>query len=82
MSNDDPVLTAVQRFMDAVSTRLDKHATETRSTLAEIQTRVLRESGEWVRAHADAIHGSSMFDVPGNAAHWYTRRKRGIDVQF
>jgi hypothetical protein len=36
---DDPVLTAVQRFMDAVSLRLDKHAGETRAALAEIQTR-------------------------------------------
>jgi alpha-L-fucosidase len=42
-------------------------------TIPEIQTRVLRESGEWVRAHADAIHGSSRSDVPGAGRHWYTR---------
>jgi alpha-L-fucosidase len=42
-------------------------------TLAEIQERILRESGEWIRAHADAIHGSTRFDVPGDGAHWYTR---------
>ena len=42
-------------------------------TLAAIQERVLRESGAWVRAHADAIHGSTRFDEPGNGAQWYTR---------
>ena len=42
-------------------------------TIPEIQERVLRESGAWVRAHADAIHGSTRFDVPGSGAHWYTR---------
>jgi alpha-L-fucosidase len=42
-------------------------------TLPEIQERVLRESGRWVRAHAEAIHGSSRFDVVGDGAHWYTR---------
>jgi hypothetical protein len=36
---DDPVLTAVQRFMDAVELRLSRQAEETRSALAEIQTR-------------------------------------------
>jgi alpha-L-fucosidase len=42
-------------------------------TLEEIQTRVLRESGAWVRAHADAIHGSEPFTVAGSGAHWFTR---------
>jgi alpha-L-fucosidase len=42
-------------------------------TLPEIQTRLLQESGRWVNAHADAIHGSSRFTVPGSGAHWYTR---------
>ncbi len=42
-------------------------------TLPEIQTRVLRESGRWVNAHADAIHGSTRWTVPGEGAHWYTR---------
>lgn len=35
----DPVLAAVQRFMDAVETRLTRHAEETRSALSDIQTR-------------------------------------------
>ena len=35
-------------------------------------------SGAWVRAHADAIHGSTRFDVPGDGQHWYTRA--GDDV--
>lgn len=42
-------------------------------TLPEIQERILRESGEWVRAHADAIHGSTPFVRPGSGWHWYTR---------
>jgi alpha-L-fucosidase len=42
-------------------------------TVPDIQTRVLRESGEWVRANAGAIHGSTRFDVPGDGQHWYTR---------
>lgn len=37
--NDDPVLTAVQRFMDAVEVRLQKPVDDVRSALAEIQTR-------------------------------------------
>jgi alpha-L-fucosidase len=42
-------------------------------TLAAIQERVLRESGAWVRAHAEAIHGSTRFDEFGSGAQWYTR---------
>ncbi len=42
-------------------------------TIPEIQERVLRAAGAWVRANADAIHGSSRFDVPGRGQHWYTR---------
>ncbi len=42
-------------------------------TLSEIQERVLRASGEWVWANADAIHGSTPFDVPGDGKQWYTR---------
>ena len=41
-------------------------------TLPAIQERALRESGEWVRAHGDAIHGSAAFAVPGEGARWYT----------
>jgi alpha-L-fucosidase len=37
------------------------------------QTALLRESGAWIRDHADAIHGSTAFAVPGSGAHWYTR---------
>jgi hypothetical protein len=36
---DDPVLTAVQRFMDAVTQKVERLTTEVRSALAEIQTR-------------------------------------------
>ncbi|MDQ1508537.1 MAG: alpha-L-fucosidase, partial [Actinomycetota bacterium] len=42
-------------------------------TVPDIQARLLRDSGAWVRAHADAIHDSTSFDVPGAGAHWYTR---------
>jgi alpha-L-fucosidase len=42
-------------------------------TLPDIQEHVLRESGAWVRAHADAIHGSTRHTVAGDGAHWYTR---------
>jgi alpha-L-fucosidase len=42
-------------------------------TLAEIQERVLRRSGAWIREHADAIHGSTRHDVPGGGGRWYTR---------
>lgn len=42
-------------------------------TLEERQEQLLRRSGEWIRAHADAIHGSSAFAIPGEGAHWYTR---------
>jgi hypothetical protein len=37
--NDDPVLTAVQRFMDAVELRLGKQTENIRSALTEVQTR-------------------------------------------
>src|SRR6185503_17317884 len=37
-----------------------------------------REAGAWVRANANAIHGSSRFDVAGSGQHWYTRT--GNDV--
>jgi alpha-L-fucosidase len=42
-------------------------------TVPDIQTRLLRESGAWVRPHAEAIHDSTSFEVPGTAPHWYTR---------
>ena len=42
-------------------------------TVPDIQARVLRDAGAWVRANADAIHGSTRFDVPGDGQHWYTR---------
>ena len=42
-------------------------------TIPDDQARLLRESGEWVRAHAGAIDGSTRFAVPGSGAHWYTR---------
>jgi alpha-L-fucosidase len=42
-------------------------------SLPAIQERLLRDSGEWVRANADAIHGSTRFDVPGDGRRWYTR---------
>ncbi|HWS46770.1 MAG TPA: alpha-L-fucosidase, partial [Acidimicrobiia bacterium] len=41
-------------------------------TVPEIQQRILRESGAWIREHAGAIHGSVPFDVAGARAHWYT----------
>lgn len=37
--SDDPVLTAVQRFMDAVESRLSKQDTDIRSALTDLQTR-------------------------------------------
>ena len=36
-------------------------------TVPEVQERVLRESGEWVRAHGDLIHGSRPFGDWGDA---------------
>ena len=42
-------------------------------TVSDLQTEPLRESGAWVRRHADAIHRSTSWDVPGDGAHWYTR---------
>ena len=42
-------------------------------TVPDLQARMLRDSGEWVRANAEAIHGSTRFDVPGEGQHWYTR---------
>ena len=44
----------------------------------EIQARVLRDAGAWVRANADAIHGSTRFDVPGDGQHWYTRTDNAV----
>ena len=41
-------------------------------TIPDIQARVLREAGEWVRSHAGAIHGSERFAVPGEGTTWYT----------
>lgn len=42
-------------------------------TIPDNQARLLRDSGAWVRAHADAIHESTAFAVPGSGMHWYTR---------
>ncbi len=42
-------------------------------TVPEIQTQILRDAGEWIRTHGDAIHGSTRFDVPGEGQHWFTR---------
>lgn len=42
-------------------------------TIPDDQARLLRESGEWIRAHADAIHDSTPFDVPGAGGRWFTR---------
>ncbi len=41
-------------------------------TIPDIQARILRDSGAWVNAHADAIHGSRPFEVWGDAATRYT----------
>ena len=49
-------------------------------TIPEIQARVLRDAGVWVRAHADAIHGSSRFEVPGKGQHWYTRTGAAVNA--
>jgi alpha-L-fucosidase len=49
-------------------------------TLPAVQERVLRESGSWVRAHADAIHGSRSFTVAGEGAHWYTTAKGVVNA--
>lgn len=40
-------------------------------SVPEIQERVLRESGEWVRAHGDLIHGSRPFGDWGDATTRY-----------
>ena len=42
-------------------------------TIPDDQARLLRESGAWVREHADAIHDSTRFDVPGAGKHWFMR---------
>jgi alpha-L-fucosidase len=42
-------------------------------TVPGLQAQILRDAGDWVRAHAGAIHGSTRFDVPGESGHWYTR---------
>ena len=41
--------------------------------IPEDQARTLREAGRWIREHAEAIHGSTVFDDPGTGAHWFTR---------
>ncbi len=42
-------------------------------SIPDDQARLLRESGEWIRAHAEAIHDSTGHDTPGSAGRWYTR---------
>ena len=42
-------------------------------TVPELQARILRDAGAWIRAHGEAIHGSTRFDRPGDGQHWYTR---------
>ncbi len=42
-------------------------------TMPDIQASLLRESGAWVRAHADAIHGSTHVRRSRERPHWYTR---------
>ena len=42
-------------------------------TVPELQARILRDAGAWIRAHAEAIHGSTRFDRPGDGQHWYTQ---------
>jgi alpha-L-fucosidase len=41
-------------------------------TIPDVQARVLREAGQWVNAHAEAIHGSKPFEVWGDADTRYT----------
>jgi alpha-L-fucosidase len=42
-------------------------------TVPDLQAQVLRDAGVWIRAHSDAIHGSTRFDMPGEGQHWLTR---------
>lgn len=83
--NDDPVLTAVQRFMDAVEVRLQKPADDVRSALAEIQTRAAMSgpqgerglSGE--RGEPGPVGPQGEQGPPGVAGPAGDRGERGVD---
>ncbi len=41
-------------------------------TVPELQSRPLRDAGQWVHAHADVVHGSQPFAWPGEGSTWLT----------
>lgn len=65
---DDPVLTAVQKFMDAVEERLTARETEIRSLLSELETRAVPREGPPGPAGKDGVPGKDGVDgKDGNA---------------
>jgi alpha-L-fucosidase len=50
--------------------------------IPEIQSRALRDAGEWVHAHAAVVHESQPFVTPGEGSAWITvapgERERGV----
>ncbi len=59
---DDAVLRAVQKFMDAVETRLNKHSEEIRAAVTDFQTRAIPEPIEG----AQGVDGKDGVDgTPG-----------------
>ena len=45
---------------------------EADGSIPEIQSRALRDAGAWVHAHADVVHESQPFSVPGEGSTWIT----------
>lgn len=82
---DDPVLAAVQRFMDAVELRLTRQAEDTRSALAEIQTRAATRGPQGERGipgergEAGPAGPRGEPGLPGVAGPVGERGERGAD---
>lgn len=82
--NDDPVLAAVQQFMDAVEVRLSAHTTEIRGLLSELETRATPQviegpPGPAGKDGANGIDGKNGVDGKDGAPGIGEKGERGAD---
>lgn len=74
---DDPVLAAVQRFIDAVRSQLTKQADETRAALAELQTRAAQSGPQGPPGERGDAGPAGPQGEPGPAGPTGERGERG-----
>lgn len=74
--SDDPVLQAVQKFMDAVEARLQRHSEEIRAAVTDLQTRTAPQAIEGAPG-TDGKDGTNGVD--GKDGKDGTQGERGAD---